>query len=140
MHTLLTVGSENTYTFNETPWQQVVFASGDDASDRRRPDRSRTGGYVITMATEKLFGHGQEDDVSVMASRSFNLPRKIAGSNNSEAQARAFADEFPLVCPACLVRNARYSDATLALGGSCHTGGWNAHHRISRYLRCLDEK
>ena len=28
MHILLTVGSDNTYTFNETPWQQVVFASG----------------------------------------------------------------------------------------------------------------
>ena len=90
---LLTVGSENTYTFNETPWQQVVFASGADASDRPRPDGSRTGGYVITLATEKLFGHGQEDDDSVMAWRSFKLPRKIVGSNNGETQAHAFADE-----------------------------------------------
>ena len=79
--------------FNETPWQLVVFASGADASDRRRPDGSRTGGYVITLATEKLFGHGQEDDVSVMAGRSFKLPMKIAGSNNGETQATAFADE-----------------------------------------------
>ena len=93
VHILLTVGSENTYTFNETPWQQVVFASGADASDRRRPGGSRTGGYVITLATEKLFGHGQEDDVSVTASRSFKLPMKIAGSNNGETQATAFADE-----------------------------------------------
>ena len=54
---------------------------------------SRTRGYVIILATEKLFGHGQEDDVSVMARRSFKLPRKIAGSNNSETQALAFADE-----------------------------------------------
>ena len=79
--------------FNETPWQLVVFASGADASDRRRPDGSRTGGYVITMATEKLFGHDQEDDVSVMAWRSFKQPMKIAGSNNGETQATAFADE-----------------------------------------------
>ena len=40
-----------------------------------------------------MFGHGQEDDVSVMALRSFKLPRKIAGSNNGETQALAFADE-----------------------------------------------
>ena len=30
--------------FNETPWQQVVFASWADASDRRRQDGSRTRG------------------------------------------------------------------------------------------------
>ena len=68
------------HSFNETPWNQLVFASWDDASDRPRPDGSQTGGYVITLATEKLYGHGQEDDVSVMAWRSFKLPRKIAGS------------------------------------------------------------
>ena len=33
-------------------------------------------GYVITLATEKLFGHGQEDDVSVMTWRSFKLSKK----------------------------------------------------------------
>ena len=81
------------HSFNETPWQQLVFASWADASDRPRPDGSRTGGYVITLATEKLFGHGQEDDVSVMAWRSFKHPRKIAGSNNGETEALAFADE-----------------------------------------------
>ena len=75
------------------PWQQLVFASWDDASDRLRPDGSRTGGYVITPATEELFGHGQEDDVSVMSWRSFKLPTKINGSNNGEPQALAFADE-----------------------------------------------
>ena len=48
---------------------------------------------MITLATEKLFGHGEEDDVSVMAWRSFKLQRKIAGSNNGETQALAFADE-----------------------------------------------
>ena len=42
---------------------------------------------MITLATEKFFGHGQEDDVSVMAWRSFKLPRKF------ETQALAFADE-----------------------------------------------
>ena len=81
------------YSFNETPWQQLVFSSWSDASDRPRPDGCRTGGYVITLATEELFGHGQEDDVSVMSWRSFQLPRKIAGSNNGETQALAFADE-----------------------------------------------
>ena len=81
------------HSFNETPWQQLAFASWADASDRPRPDGCRTGGYVITLATEKLFGHGQEDDVSVMAWRSFKLPRKIAGTNNGETQAVAFADE-----------------------------------------------
>ena len=39
-------------SFNETPWQQLVFASWADASDRPRPDGSRTGGNVITLATE----------------------------------------------------------------------------------------
>ena len=38
-----------------------------------RPDGSRTGSYVITLATEELFGHGQEDDVSVVSWRSFKL-------------------------------------------------------------------
>ena len=79
------------HSFNETPWHKLVFASWADASDRPRPGGSRTGGYVITLATEKLFG--QEDDVSVMAWRSFKLPRKIAGSNNGETHALAFADE-----------------------------------------------
>ena len=55
------------HSFIETPWQQLVFASWADASDRPRPDGSRTASYVIASATEKLFGHGQEDDVSVMA-------------------------------------------------------------------------
>ena len=81
------------HSFNETPWQQLVFASWADASDRPRPDGSRTGGYLITLATEELFGHGQEDYVSVMLRRSFKLPRKIAGSNNGETQALAFVDE-----------------------------------------------
>ena len=48
---------------------------------------------MITLGTAKLFGHGQEDDVSVVSWRSFELPRKIAGSNNGETQALAFADE-----------------------------------------------
>ena len=34
------------HSFNETPWQQLVFASWADASDRPRPDGSRRGGYV----------------------------------------------------------------------------------------------
>ena len=81
------------HSFNKTPWHQSVFASWTDASDRPCRDESRTGGDVITLATEKLFGRGQEDDVSVMGRRSFKLPRKIAGSNNGETQALAFADE-----------------------------------------------
>ena len=48
---------------------------------------------MITLATEKLFGHGQENDVSVVAWRSFQVQRKIAGPNNGETQALAFADE-----------------------------------------------
>ena len=80
-------------SLNEAPWHELVHTSWADASDRPRPDGSRTGGYVITLATEELFGHGQQDDVSVMAWRSFKLPRKIAGSNNGETQALAFADE-----------------------------------------------
>ena len=46
------------HSFNETPWQQLVFALWADASDRHRPDGSRTRGFVVTLATEKLFGHG----------------------------------------------------------------------------------
>ena len=81
------------HSFNETPWHQLVFASWAGASDRPRSDGSRTGSYVTTLATDKVFGDGQEDDVSVMVWRTFKLPRKIAGSNNSETQALAFADE-----------------------------------------------
>ena len=78
--------STHFHSFKETLRQQLFFASWTDASDRPRPDGSRTGGYVIILATEHLFGHGQEDNVSVMAWRSFKLPRKIAGSNNGETQ------------------------------------------------------
>ena len=81
------------HSFNETPWQQLVFASWADASDRPRPNGSRAGSYAILLATEESFGPGQEDDASVVSWRSFKLPRKIAGSNNGETQALAFADE-----------------------------------------------
>ena len=48
-----------------------VFASWADASDRHRPDGSRTRGYVITLATEKLFGEWsrrrcQRDDLAIL--------------------------------------------------------------------------
>ena len=128
------------HSFNETPWQQLLFASWADASDRPCPDGSRTGGYVTTLATEELFGHGQEDDVSVMSCRSFKLPRKIAGSNNGETQALAFADES-----LWLVRSA-WSEMhgapmrrlpspgwSLAFGRNSPTSGRYAHHRFSRY-------
>ena len=95
--------SRHFHSFNETPWHQLVIASWADASDRPRPDGSRTRSYVTTLALEKLFGHGQEDDVSVMAWRSIKLPGKIARSNNGETQALAFADESPLVGPVGLV-------------------------------------
>ena len=142
MYILLTVGSETTCTFNGTPWQQVVFASGADASDGRRPDGPRTGGYVRTLATEKLFGHGQEDDVSVTASRSFELPMKIAGSNNSngETQAHAFADESVWLARLAWsethgapMRRWHLAEAVRQVGGMLIT-------YFSRYLRCLDEK
>ena len=83
------------HSSNETPWHQLVFASRADAGDRPRPDGYRTGRNVKTMAADKLFGNGQEDDVSVMAWRSSKTPRKIAGSNDGETQALAFADESP---------------------------------------------
>ena len=127
------------HSFSETPWHQVVFASWADASDRPRPDGSRTGGLCDNSGYRKAVRtwsrrRCQRGDPS-------SFPRKIAGSNNGETQALAFADEsIPLVGTACLVRNARCSDATLAIGRSCQTGGWNARHRFSRYLRCLDEK
>ena len=79
------------HSFNETPWHQLLFASWADASDRPRPDGSRTGGYVITLATEKLFGHGQEDDVRLGGPS--NSREIFSGSNNGESQALAFADE-----------------------------------------------
>ena len=40
------------HSFNETPWHQLDFPSWADAGDRPRPDGSRTGGYVITLATK----------------------------------------------------------------------------------------
>ena len=79
------------HSLNGTLWQHLVFGSWADASDRSRPDVSRTGGYVITLATEKMFGHGQEDDVKWVAWKSFKLPWKIACLNNGEIQALSFA-------------------------------------------------
>ena len=81
---------------------------------------------MITLATEKLFGHGQEDDVSVMAQRSFKLPGKIAGSGGTEAL--AFADEssgwsgWPGL--RCMM---------LRCGAGIRTKRY-AHHRFSRYI------
>ena len=54
-------------------------------SDRRLRDNS---GH-----RKDFFGHRQEDDVTVMAWRSFKLPRKIAGSSRGETHALSFADE-----------------------------------------------
>ena len=57
------------HTFNESPWQQMVSASWADVSDRPRPEGSRTGGYVITLATEKLFGQRrrcQRDGLAIL--------------------------------------------------------------------------
>ena len=65
------------HSFNETPWHQLVFASRADAGDHPQPDGSRTGRNVKTLAADKLFGDGQEDDVSVMAWRSSKPPRKL---------------------------------------------------------------
>ena len=95
---------------------------------------------MIAFATEKMFGPGQEDGASSRARRSSKLPRKSAGSNKGETQALAFGDENWWLARLLLVRDARRSDETLALGRSCSSGGWNAHHSFSRYLRCLAEK
>ena len=86
---------------------------------------------MITLATEELFGHGQEDGVGVMAWRSFKLSRKIDGSNNGETQALAFADES-----LWLVRLA-WSEMHGApmrrwhLDKNSPTSGRYAHHRFS---------
>ena len=116
--------SLHVHSFNETQWHQLVFASWADASDRPRPDGSRTGGFVVTLATEEQFGHGQEDDVSVMAWRSFKLPRKIAGSDNGETRALAFADESLWLV--------RCFDAALAFGRNGPTSGRYASSQIPR--------
>ena len=65
--------------------QQLVFASWADASDRPRPDGSRTGGCVITLATEKLFGHGQEDDVSGMVLLRNSTPPQVMSPKGSSS-------------------------------------------------------
>ena len=125
------------HSSKETPWQQLVFASWADASDRPRPDGSRTGSYVITLATEKLFGHGQEDDVSVMAWRSFKLPRKIAGSNNGETQALAFADESLWLVQLAWSEMHGASMRRSHLDETGPTSGRYAHHRFSRFFDAL---
>ena len=55
-------------------------------------------------------------------------------------RALASGDENWWLARLLLVRDARRSDETLALGRSCSSGGWNAHHSFSRYLTCLAEK
>ena len=125
------------HPFNETTWHQLVFASSwADASDRPRPGGSRTGGYVITLATEKLFRHGQEDDVSSMAWRSFKLPRKIAGSNNGETQALAFADN-PSGWPGSDMRGAsmrrwHLDEAVRQVGGMLITDSQGISNALTR--------
>ena len=64
------------HTVDGTPLEQLVIGSSADASDRP-PDDSRTRGFVTT------FDH----DASVMAWRSFKLPRNI-GSNKGETLTR----------------------------------------------------
>ena len=79
------------HSLNGTLWQHLVFGSWADASDRSRPDVSRDRRLRDNIATEKMFGHGQEDDVKWVAWKSFKFPWKIACLNNEEIQALSFA-------------------------------------------------
>ncbi|CAK0795828.1 unnamed protein product [Prorocentrum cordatum] len=81
------------HQFENYDWHELWMVQWDDASDKLRPDGSKTGGLVTGLSTPD-FANGSMANVSILGWRSFKLPRKISGSNNNETQSTAFADEM----------------------------------------------
>ena len=95
---------------------------------RSSPTRcSRTEGYVITLATEKLFGHGPEDDVSVMAWDPSSSRGKLRDRTTVRLKHfRLLAN--PSGWHGLLGQKCTCFDATLAFGRNCPTSGRDVHH------------
>ncbi|CAK0897474.1 unnamed protein product [Prorocentrum cordatum] len=80
------------HQFEKYDWHELRMVQWADASDKLRPDGSKTGGLVTGLSTPD-FANGSMANVSILGWRSFKLPRKIWGSNNNETQSTAFGDE-----------------------------------------------
>ncbi|CAK0886214.1 unnamed protein product [Prorocentrum cordatum] len=81
------------HRFENYDWHELWMVQWADASDKLRPDGSKTGGLVTGLSTPD-FATGSMANVSILGWRSFKLPRKISGSNNNETQSTAFGDEM----------------------------------------------
>lgn len=73
-------------------FQDVVFIGWGDASHKNRPNNESTGGLIVGMSTPAILMN-QEAPVSLLDWRSWKLKRVAAGSNSSEAQSIAEAED-----------------------------------------------
>jgi hypothetical protein len=73
-------------------WYDMVFLNWGDASHKNRPNFHSTGGVVIGISTPRIL-EGYETQVSLLNWKSWKLKRVAAGSNGSEAQAIAEAED-----------------------------------------------
>ncbi|CAK0842079.1 unnamed protein product, partial [Prorocentrum cordatum] len=83
----------NFHRFENYDWHEPWMVQWADASDKLRPDGSKTGGLVTGLSTPD-FANGSMANVSILGWKSFKLPRNISGSNNNETQSTALGDEM----------------------------------------------
>ena len=79
-------------THERLSFRDVIFLNWGDASHKNRPNNYSTGGLVIGISTPDIL-KGRETPVSIVDWRSWKLRRVSAGSNGSEAQAIAEAED-----------------------------------------------
>ncbi|CAK0810363.1 unnamed protein product, partial [Prorocentrum cordatum] len=94
------------HRFENYDWHELWMVQWADASDKLRPDGSKTGGLVTGLSTLD-FANGSMANVSILGWRSFKLPRKISGSNNNETQSTAFGDEMLWLTSCMLITDSR---------------------------------
>ena len=73
-------------------WYGMVFLNWGDASHKNRSNFHSTGGVVTGISTPRIL-EGYETQVSLLNWKSWKLKRVAAGSNGSEAQAIAEAED-----------------------------------------------
>ena len=128
------------HSFDGTPWRQLVFGSWADASDRPRPDGTRTGGFVITLATEESFGQGQDDGIQFHCIAILQTAEINCWVQQRRATGSCVCKRKHLVGTSRLVRDALCSVAAVASRRSSSSSGRHAHHGFSRHLRRLDTR
>ena len=142
MHILLTVGSENAYTFNETPWQAGGFCFGGPMrAIVRRPDGSRDRRSCDNYGCRK-----------VLRTWSRRRCQRDGFADRSNYRGKLLDRTTVRLKLLRLLMNPSGWPGLLGQKCTvlrCDAGNWRklvrqvggiAHHRFSMYLRCLNEK